>query len=682
MESLGKAGGTLKAEKGTTERSVLGRADVVVVGGGSAGLMAAVAAAARGVGTVLLEKNPRPGRKLALRGPGKRYLTNLLHPVRFTDNFGKGGSFLRPAVTAFPGYRLLDLLERRGAESEVVERYRVVPKGGRYGDVLRALLEEASEREVEIVSSFHVEGIDLRPSDAHPFLAYDREGLGYAARRLILATGGLAHPETGATGEGFQWARDLRHTVVPPVPALVGLQTKGLDVDSIDGLAVEDVEIELLSSQFRSPLAMERGTLKFGKGGISGPAVLDLSIDAATIGRGQNLVVKINFFPDTPIDVLQTAIERRVAARPQKLISEALSRDALPRHMPARLLEALIGASFPGLRSAKCTEFPTATRRLLAERLKGFELEVIGDEGFKHALTTDGGVSVDEVDDATLESKLVPGLHFAGEILDVTGRYGGFNPQAAFATGFLAGESAAQALGGSGGGLPEPERKPLAVVAAQAQAAVAAARRASDAARAADASSRRSGKASAAGSGSSREKSAAGKREASSTKGSKSSSKKAGARKKKPAARAASKKKPARKKATKKSAPGKASATKKKTAKKSPGRKSPAKKSAPKKTGAKKTTAKDANKAKAAGKSGKKAGSAGKKKAAAVRKTTSARKASAHRGSGARGTRKTASKRSATSKGRSVTRVAGRRAGGSAAKRASKRNDSSKESRR
>jgi len=435
-------------DKPTTVRHVLAEVDVAVIGAGCAGLAAAIGAGAGGVRAVLLEKNPKPAKKLTFRSPGRRILTTLVPADRFLARFGKGAAFLRQALDAFPGLALVELLRAYGAETEIVDQTEIVPKGGRLAGVAKALLECLEERGVGIRTGFAVEAIETEEGGSGPgFFVRDRAGQGFLARRVVVAAGGASYPETGSTGEGYQWARDLGHRVVPPAPALVGLVTKGLESRDITNVAVDDVEMTLLSAQFRAPLAIERGTIQFTENGIAGPAALNLSVGCATVGRGQNLVLRINFFPGTPLDILQSSIERRISENPQKRIVDVLARETLPKPLPARLLEALVVASFPGLGNVPCAKFPVATRRLFAERLVGFELEIVGTEGFKKAHVTDGGVALEEVSPATLESRLVPGLHFAGEILDLTGRIGGYNIQAAFSTGFLAGAKAAEALG-------------------------------------------------------------------------------------------------------------------------------------------------------------------------------------------------------------------------------------------
>jgi predicted Rossmann fold flavoprotein len=436
-------------EQPITVRKVLGEVDVAVIGAGCAGLAAAIGAGLAGVRTLLIEKNPKPAKKLTFRSGGKRILTSLLPPDRFLSRFGKGASFLRPALRAFPGNALVGLLQSHGAETEVVSGTEVVPKGGRLSDVAKALLQCAQEQGVEVKTGFAVDAVEAETEGGRTgFFVRDRVGTGYRARKVIVSAGGISYPETGSTGDGYQWARDLGHEVVPPAPALVGLVTKGLDTQGIEGVVVEDVEMTLLSAQFRAPLAIERGSIKFTESGIAGPAALNLSVGCATVGRGQNLVLRINFFPGVSLTVMQSAIERRISENPQKKIVDVLARETLPKPLPTRLLEALVVASFPGLKNAPCAKFPIATRRLFAERLVGFELEIVGTEGFRKAHVTDGGVALAEIDPETMESKFVPGLYFAGEIIDLTGRIGGYNIQAAFSTGFLAGIRSAATAGG------------------------------------------------------------------------------------------------------------------------------------------------------------------------------------------------------------------------------------------
>ena len=443
-------GAGLTTEKLTIDRENLGDYDVIVIGAGCSGLLAAIGAGSRGVKVLLIDCNDKPGKKLTARAGGRKFLTNTRHSSRFIKEFGKGGEFIAPSIKSLPPAWVVELLGRYKVKTEVVEGTQVIPKGGKYSEVVRALTECMDEQGVDFESGFLVDGIEV---GTRSFFVRDRRGRGYTGRRVVLATGGCSYPETGSTGDGYNWARDLGHTVTVPAPALVGLLTKGINGEKVRGIGLDDVEIELLSSQFRSPLARERGTIKFTEDGVGGPAVLNLSLECVTVGRGQNLVLKINFFPDINVDILRRAIEERIATKPNRAIADALSREGLPRSLPGRLLEALIAASFPGLKDAKCASFPVATRQLLAERLFGFELEIIGNEGFKKSLITDGGVALEEVSSQTLESRLVVGLHFAGEILDVTGRYGGFNIQAAFSTGYLAGIKAAEALGGARRGL-------------------------------------------------------------------------------------------------------------------------------------------------------------------------------------------------------------------------------------
>ncbi len=639
-----------------TERNVLGHADVVVVGAGTAGVLAAIAAASRDVSVLLVEKNPRPGRKMTARGPGKRYLTNFLNPRSFLDTFGKGGRFLTPAIEAFSGARLVHILRKLNVELEVDEHHRVSPAGGRYADVQRALSDELATRNVRTQFNFSVDAIEHEAGARASFYVRDRQGRGFTARRVVIATGGLHMPESGSTGDGLQWARDLNHSVNPPAPALVGILVKGIDNSEVDGIAVPDVALELLSSQFRSPLANESGDIRFVDSGIAGTAAINLSNDCASVGRGQNLVVKVDFFPEATAEILQRSIEEAVTTKPMKMIADALSRDALPRALPGRLIEALIGASFPGLRSVKCNAFPTATRRLLAERLKGFELEVIGTEGFKKALATDGGVDVHEIDPKTLESKIVPALHFAGEVLDITGRYGGYNSQAAFATGFLAGESAAVALGGAGAGLPIPDPpKPKPKPKPKPRPVAAAKKKKTPAARP------------------SKVKAGASTPRAASATKKKAVAKPKAAAAKAPAADKPAAKKPAAKKPAAKKPAAKKPAAKKPAAKKPAAKKPAAKKPAAKKPAAKKPAAKSASKVRP-GKSGAtKVAAAKKTKASATKSSAKAGASKSGRAGNSAKAAKKASKAKASTKPRRSAVVGGPSLSRSASKRGKSR---------
>lgn len=432
--------------------------DVAVLGGGAAGLLAGISAARAGARVVVYEKMATPGRKVAIAGGGRCNFTNTLNPREFVRRFGdKNAARLGHALRAFANEELIALLAKHGVEGQVEDGVRVFTRSGRGRDVVQALAAELQDAGGRLVCGARVAEL----THAGVFVLEGRFGgcdERRQARTVIICTGGLSYPATGSTGDGYSFARALGHTVTPLRAALVGLTVDESWAAGLQGLSWPDAEVSLERSMGVSPmqhgrghgahgrdahatkpLATERGEILFTHFGISGPAVLDLSnVFVASDSRRAQL--GIDFFPALKRDELDRQVLARCRQFPNRTLANAL--EGL-HQAPARLLEHWQAALGPDAAPLPVRQMPKQTRLQLLGFMKHTTLTVAGTRGLEFAEVTAGGVTWDEVDPKTLESRRCPGLFFAGEILDVAGRCGGFNLQAAFSAGFLAGKSAA-----------------------------------------------------------------------------------------------------------------------------------------------------------------------------------------------------------------------------------------------
>jgi len=420
-------------------------AAVAVVGGGAAGLLAGISAARAGARTVVYERMPAPGRKLAITGGGRCNFTNTLDARAFVRRFGDThASRLGHALRAFSSGALRALLAKHGVEGQIEHGYRVFTRSGRAADVVQALVAELQEAGGTLVCGARITSVRRTGlfvlSGTFGGVEEQRR-----ARTVIVCTGGMSYPATGSTGDGYSWARALGHTVTPLRAALVGLTVEEAWPAALQGLSWPDAQVALWDAdRNRKPLGEERGEILFTHFGISGPAILDLSNVLVASGL-RRAALSIDFCPGLERDEL----DAQVLARCRQFAGRTLAR-ALEgfQQLPARLLGHLQESLGAAAAQPVC-RLPKEARSKLLDLLKRTTLTVTGTRGVEHGEVTAGGVAWDKVDPATLESRLCPGLFFAGEILDVAGRCGGFNLQAAFSTGFLAGRSAARRAGGT-----------------------------------------------------------------------------------------------------------------------------------------------------------------------------------------------------------------------------------------
>ena len=401
--------------------------DGIVIGGGAAGMMAAITAARSGSRVLLLERNGRLGKKLLITGKGRCNVTNDCSAQEVLQNVPRNGRFLYSAMTAFPPERAKAFFEENGCPLKTERGNRVFPQSDKAQSVLTSL--ERSMREA---------GVEIRGERAVHILTRENRVSGvqtengsFAAKWVILATGGVSYPATGSTGDGYAMAKELGHTVVEPVGNLVPLEIAGDDCPDMQGLSLRNVGVKLLNDKGKI-LYQDFGELLFTHFGVSGPTVLSASCHL----KGENCRLVLDLKPALNAGKLDARILRDLDMYRNRTMENALT-DLLPRSMiPVVLRRLEIPA---GLQANALTK---QKRRELVDLLKSFSLPVLGKRPVSEAIITSGGIRVSEIDPKTMESKRIPGLYFAGEIIDCDAYTGGFNLQIAWATAVAAGKNA------------------------------------------------------------------------------------------------------------------------------------------------------------------------------------------------------------------------------------------------
>jgi predicted Rossmann fold flavoprotein len=434
--------------------------DVIVLGAGAAGLIAAARAAECGARVLLLEKNRRPGVKILISGGTRCNITSARGLRRFDEisgpidpaydrsqsqgfreiqkAFHENGAFLGPALRRFDVDATVHFFEEAGVATKIEANGKIFPVSDKAVDVLDALVRRVKRS-----------GADLRCLS--PVLEVDRGdvaaagGAGFVVRvpeavitskRVIMAVGGASYPGCGTTGDGYEIARRFGHTVIEPKPALVPLRFALAWIAGLKGLTLPDVVASVEDSSAHV-LQKRREAMLFAHFGLTGPAILDVSRAVARdAGRGR-LTLRLDLIPDRSREEIDVDLQLSCRQGRRPVVG------LLPGELPRRLAECLLAvAAIPPDRTGP--EMSREERQRLVATAKGLALPIEGTVGFEKAEVTTGGVALDEVDPATLESRIVPGLHFAGEILDLDGKIGGYNFQSAWSTGWLSAEMAAK----------------------------------------------------------------------------------------------------------------------------------------------------------------------------------------------------------------------------------------------
>jgi len=406
---------------------------IIVVGGGAAGLMAAGQAGEAGADAVLFEKMKRPGRKLCITGKGRCNITNTADVTDSIAHFGRTGPFLRQAFSRFFNTDLMDFLTGHGLALVTERGGRVFPASGRAPDVLTVLLRWLKGCGVRIRHASAVEKLMISGGHVTGVVSHGRT---FPCDAVILATGGASYPATGSTGDGYGLAISAGHSVVPIRPALVPLETSGAVTGKMAGLNLRNTNVRMLVNGRKRREAF--GEVVFTDFGISGPVILTLSGDAVdAIRDGHKTVFSIDLKPALDERKLDARLLRDFASRSKEPFVSLL-RGLLPREMIPVCLDA---TRIPPERTAGSISAPE--RRRLRAWLKDFRVEVAQPRPWTEAIVTAGGVNTREIDPRTMESRLTRGLFVAGELLDIHADTGGYNLQAAFSTGWLAGRCAA-----------------------------------------------------------------------------------------------------------------------------------------------------------------------------------------------------------------------------------------------
>ncbi len=398
--------------------------DGIIIGGGPAGMFAAITAAERGQRVLLLERNDRLGKKLLITGKGRCNVTNDCTAQEVLQNTPRNGRFLYSAMTAFPPEKTMAFFEAHGCALKTERGNRVFPVTDKSQSILDCLQKELRRLSVTVKTA-RVKHILTEEGQV---TGVETQNETICAKWVLLATGGASYPATGSTGDGYAMASELGHTIIPAEGSLVPLETAGKDCQEMQGLSLRNVGVKLLNAKGKV-LYKDFGELLFTHFGVSGPTVLSASCHLK--GEGCRLVIDLK--PALEENKLDDRILRDLDLYQNRAMENALT-DLLPRSMIPVVLQRL--EIDPTMQANSLTK---QKRRALVELLKGFSVEITGKRPVAEAIITSGGVKVSEIDPKTMESKKIGGLYFAGEVIDCDAYTGGFNLQIAWATAYAAG---------------------------------------------------------------------------------------------------------------------------------------------------------------------------------------------------------------------------------------------------
>ena len=415
--------------------------DVAVIGAGPAGIFAAITAAQSGARVVILDKNERPGRKLVITGKGRCNITNAEFNLRkLVENYGKNGPFLFHAFSVFGPKEIIDFFNKAGLKTKIERGNRVFPVSDDAEEVVRVLSGCLKNKKVSIMYGTRVNTVNFKNNHITGITIKNPNGnQAVAAKNYIFCTGGKSYASTGSTGDGFVWAQKLGHKIEKLCPALVPIKTKEEWVKELQGLSLKNIEIIIKTGEKKQ--FSEFGECLFTHFGMSGPIIIDMSKKIGEL-LTEKEEVKLCLDLKPALDFVK--LDERVQ-RDFRKFKNRVFKNCLCDLLPQKLIPVIVKKS--GINPEKQAHNITKEeRRNLVKLLKNLEMTVKNLLGFDSAIITAGGISLKEIDDKTMKSKIIDNLFFAGEIIDIDGPTGGFNLQVCWSTGFLAGENAAKVL--------------------------------------------------------------------------------------------------------------------------------------------------------------------------------------------------------------------------------------------
>ena len=442
--------------------------DVIIVGAGAAGLMAAASASERGLRTLLLEKNKKLGVKILMSGGTRCNITHNCDIREIVSAFGRQGKFLHSALAALPPLDVIKKIEAQGVETKIESTGKIFPVSNKAIDVRDALVQMAIEAGATIKNETSVLGINKvdesndstsmssTPGSSTKFEIETTEGK-FSTRAVIITTGGKSYPGCGTTGDGYQWATEFGHSIIETVPALVPILNDSQWANELKGITIEETVVnvwqpdqpaaansELTKSQRKKlkakSIANRAGSFLFTHWGFSGPAILDVSRVVALHSNRKSLQLVCDFHPSVSIGEFEGSLASKKKNDGKQIIGNLLN-DLFPKRLAESLLTSALSSEGEVDLRKKNAELSNQQLSAITQQVKQCRFPINGTLGFEKAEVTAGGVNLKEVDSKTMESKLAKGLFFAGEVLDLDGPIGGFNFQSAFSTGWLAGKS-------------------------------------------------------------------------------------------------------------------------------------------------------------------------------------------------------------------------------------------------
>lgn len=419
--------------------------DVIVIGGGPSGLMAAVAAAENGASVMLLDKGKKLGRKLAISGGGRCNVTNRAEAEELIRHIPGNGRFMYSPFSVFNNEDIITFFEGLGIQLKEEDRGRMFPVNDKAVEVVRVLLNRIQTLNVDIRKSAEVSELIFNQETKRVSGVKLIDGETLKAKKIIVAVGGMSVPHTGSTGDGYPWAKAAGHTITELYPTEVPITCNDAIIvnKTLQGLSLRNVELSVLDPEKGKVIKTHEGDMIFTHFGISGPIGLRCSqyvVKAKKKYKGSHVPLQVDLFPEESLEEVFQRLLEQLGDQSRKAIKNSISGFVPERLAPILLSQAAIDPT------DVFVSIPHEKLRLLVSRMKGFYLTATGTLSIEKAFVTGGGVSVKEIHPKRMESKLMEGLFFCGEVLDLHGYTGGYNITVAFSTGYTAGQSAAWSL--------------------------------------------------------------------------------------------------------------------------------------------------------------------------------------------------------------------------------------------